>query len=281
MTATQLCLLAAAILGQGAPSAADDPAQERTDASAAAVAEFQRDAENYRITLAAAPPVALLLAPQPLLRWGNPARNGEDGVLYAWLRDGRPEVVGSVFTLLARQTGQLRRKHTFHSLSDSPLSAEFNSTLIWSPKRPGVTFAPVAGADAPGESAPRRLAQMRELARQVSMEMVDLRGQRFQLRLMAQPLIRYQPTAGPVVDGAIFAFAEGTDPEALLLVEARRSEGRLRWECGFARQHFVELTARRGDEQVWRVAADPDMHRTVFGNDPIQREKVYYSVYKP
>ena len=69
--------------------------------------------------------------------------------------------------------------------------------------------------------------------------------------------------------------------EALLLLEAREADGKTRWEFAFARFHFVTLTAWHNDQQVWHVEPDRDMQRTVFGNDPQQRGKIYYSVAKP
>ena len=47
---------------------------------------------------------------------------------------------------------------------------------------------------------------------------------------MTQPVLRYQPEQGDAADGAIFVFAVATDPEALLMLEARRHSGALRWE---------------------------------------------------
>ena len=49
---------------------------------------------------------------------------------------------------------------------------------------------------------------------------------REELRLLPKPLYRYEPKAGPVIDGAVFAFVMGTDPESLLLIEAVKSGGK-------------------------------------------------------
>jgi hypothetical protein len=269
-------LVASALLGQAAP----ENKPPAPGAAESALADFQRDAEGYAITLGAAKTAKLALAAQPLLHWGNPARNGEDGAVFAWTKDGRPEVVGSVFTYRLRGMGPLIRKHTFHSLSDGPLTAEFQEQLIWSPKTAGVKFAPVPASEAPADDPRRRLTQMRALARQFSLTMIDLTDEKTELRLMTQPLMRYQPTAGPAVDGAIFAFAVATDPEALLILEARGSDN-LRWEFALARFHFVTLTAQLGGKEVWRAEPDKDLMRTVFGSDPQQREKTYYSVIAP
>ena len=111
--------------------------------------------------------------------------------------------------------------------------------------------------------------------------MIDFKGEKSELRLMTQPLIRYQPTAGPATDGAIFSLAVGTDPEALLILEARHAGEALRWEFAFARFHFVTLVAQHAGKEVWRVEGDKDMTRAVFGDDPKQREKIYYSVLTP
>jgi hypothetical protein len=274
-------LLAGMALGQAAsPPSKPAEVEAASNAAPSALEGFQRDAEQYVIEIQSAKPSRLELMQRPLLHWGNPARNGEDGAVYVWTKDGRPEVVGSVFTYRDRRD-RIMRKHAFHSLSEQPLAATFGSRLVWSPKTPGVRFAPVAGAQAPAEDARRRLNQMRNLARQFAVQMIDLQEAKTELRLMTQPILRYQPTAGITADGAIFAFAVGTDPEALLILEARQHGESLRWEHALARFHFVTLIAQHQGDEVWRAAADPDMMRTVFGSDPQQREKTYYSVMAP
>jgi hypothetical protein len=281
MPASAACLLAGVLLAQSAAPPENKPTAEAPGAAESVLADFQRDVQDYVITIGEAKSNRLELAERPLLHWGNPARNGEDGAVFAWLKDGRPEVVGSVFTYRLRGMGPVIRKHAFHSLSDGPLTAEFQSRLIWSPKVAGVKFAPVPSGDPPADDARRRLTQMRSLARQFSLTMVDLKEGKSELRLMTQPLLRYQPEVGPCQDGAIFAFAVATDPEALLILEARKSGDELRWEYAFARFHFITLIAQHSGKEVWRVEPDQDMMRAVFGNDPQQREKIYYSVIKP
>jgi hypothetical protein len=275
-TAAAILLIAIAC-GQAEPAAEEKPVASAADE---ALAAFQRDAEGYVMTKQDGRPVRLDFSSKPLLHWGNPARNGEDGAVYVWLHKGRPEVIGSIFTYRAIN-GSVIRKHAFHSLSQRPITAEFDSRTIWSPESPGVTWSPVPGADPPADDARRRLTQMRAISRKFRAELVDLREQKTELRLLTQPLLRYSPESAATIDGAIFSLAVGTDPEALLLLEARESEGKTRWEFAFARFHFVTLTAWHDDQQVWHVEPDRDMTRTVFGNDPDQRGKPYYSVAKP
>jgi hypothetical protein len=121
---------------------------------------------------------------------------------------------------------------------------------------------------------------MRNLAREFRVEIDEQAGVTAQLRLLTQPLLRYEPTSGIAKDGAIFAFNAGTDPDALLLLEAREVDNRLRWEFAFGRLHFVEIRAFRGDKAVWKVDRDKENPRHRFGGDP-GRDKIYYSVVRP
>lgn len=274
MNALQTCLLSVLLCGQTLPA---EPAPGSREA---VLEQFQKDAAGYEITLQTEPPSILKLHEKPVLNWVNPAGNGEDGVVYVWLKDGRPEVAGSVWTYLDPRAKRTLRKHAFHSLVEVPVTARFNGQLIWAPKEAGVKFHSVPAADRPAESARNRLTQMRSLSRQFGVTIERLNGDVSELRLLAQPLLRYEPKQGPAKDGAIFAFATGTDPDALLLIEARQTSEGLEWQYAFARFHFVGLTATHQGQKVWTADKDPDMFKAVFG-DPAQYEKVYYSVVKP
>jgi hypothetical protein len=65
------------------------------------------------------------------------------------------------------------------------------------------------------------LRQMRDLTREFAAE-VNFRGKGWSaLRLLPKPLIRYGgPGPGPI-DGAIFGLVVTTDPQVLLVLEAR------------------------------------------------------------
>jgi phytoene dehydrogenase-like protein len=59
--------------------------------------------------------------------------------------------------------------------------------------------------------------------------------------------------AGSVLDGAVFAFVEGTDPEVILLIEARRQDDGYQWQYACARFSDFRLSVRYRDAEVWRV----------------------------
>jgi hypothetical protein len=65
------------------------------------------------------------------------------------------------------------------------------------------------------------------------------------LRPLATPLYRY-PTRGAVLDGALFAFVVGTDPELLLLIEAQDD----RWRYAVARMNRDALQVALDEQAV-------------------------------
>jgi len=238
---------------------------------------FLADAQAYAITLRTEPPVDLDLVPQPVMNW--------NGSAFVWVSNGRPEAIGTFWKGRNNRTGQARWQHAFHSLSEHPITARFDGQLIWSPKEAGLQFRAATGSEPPADKPRQRLAQMRELARDFSVTGIYPRYEspRRTLRLLSQPIYRYaSPPA--VADGAIFVYSADvvtTDPDALLIVEARPSDGQLRWEYAFARCHYIELTGYYRDKEVWKVEDDSVRARQhQFGADP-GRDSVYYSVARP
>jgi hypothetical protein len=237
-------------------------------ASSKALEDFKKEASEYVIRLQGRPNDTLELREQPLLHWGNPVRFGEDGAVFVWTLDGRPEVIGSVFTF--RKGNLIHRKHEYQSLAAGPLAAELRSQRVWAPRAAGVAFQPVADAPAPGANARLRLSQMKSLAGEFSANMVEFNEQKSELRMLAQPLIRYTPKGGHTVDGAIFAFSQGTDPEALLLLEARQTESGPQWQFAFARFTFMSLKGFHNGREVWRVEGFRDMPGLNIGSPKYQ-----------
>jgi hypothetical protein len=74
------------------------------------------------------------------------------------------------------------------------------------------------------------------------------------IRLLATPIDRYESAAQGVVDGALFAFTKGTDPDAFLLIEARGKKDDVEWQFSFARfNRSCALRAVLKDKEVWQV----------------------------
>jgi len=270
---TALLIAGGVVFGQQAGSAKTkaEPKPAATE-NQKALDDFKADAEELVFRLASRPGDKLALRSEPLLHWGNPARTGEDGAVFVWMLDGRPEVIASIFTY--RLPTAIHRKHEYHSLAAGPLTAEFHGQRVWAPKAAGVTFRPLPDAPDPAPSGRNRLSQMKALAREFSARLEDMEGQKSDLRLIAQPLIRYEPKDKNILDGALFAFSIGTDPEVILLLEARTEKGQSVWQYAFARYHYVHLWAAHKGQEVWHVDALPDITGLDIGS-PRYQDSVY------
>jgi hypothetical protein len=71
---------------------------------------------------------------------------------------------------------------------------------------------------------------------------------------LAKPLYRYEKTPSNLLDGALFSLVSGTDPEVLLLIEARRTAGELQWQYALARLSIMELRVTYDGQTVWSAA---------------------------
>jgi len=196
----------------------------------------------------------LKLDPKPILRWTNPATGRMHGEIYVWAADGRPEAVMSLYKVWEPTWGFAGE---FQSLSLTKLVAERNQSGAWRSDEPGITFRDVPDAPATGETAPRRLRQMRAMADDFTAVLMDYRqnskGERQALRLLTTAVYRYSSPASDVADGAMFAFVIGTDVEVFLLLEARGAKNANRWQYALGRLNSDELAAFWKEQEVWRV----------------------------
>ncbi len=102
---------------------------------------------------------------------------------------------------------------------------------------------------------------MKILADRFQVTMTGLKGDRSDredLRMLAKPLYRAEPGEAQSpdpdwIDSGVFGFVQGTDPEAILLLEAVRQDGRPRWQYAFARATAGGLEARLDKMVVWSV----------------------------
>ena len=213
-----------------------------------------REAAKYRFELAGGEAAQPALQKDPVLRWSNPAAGEIHGNVFLWTDDGRPAVVGSLFKWFSPHT---HMSHEFHSLAEVPLVGHYDDKQNWQVSSAGVQFAAMAGAPVPAGSAPRRLLQMRELAKGFSASKIDRDGNQQELRLLPQPAYRYSSKNSQILDGALFVMVQGTDPEVFLLLEARGDRSDATWIYAVARMNSVGFRVRYQDREVWSVDPMP------------------------
>src|SRR4029450_2592840 len=75
----------------------------------------------------------------------------------------------------------------------------------------------------------RTFAADARYARRFSATLIHPRRGTNTLRLVRQAVYRYEQTPQDVIDGGMFAFVQGTDPEVFLIVEAVKTAEGPRW----------------------------------------------------
>ncbi len=262
MRSTWLLLLAPFLVGQS-PAPKDNSALEQAarDKRARLLAIYTRDAVGYTIYRDSHRQEKVELQREPVYFWTNPVRDGggQDGVVFVWTCRGRAEVLGCFFSFPA--TGPRKLFHEFHSLSMSVLDVSRPGSHTWTPEAAGIELTPIAGAAPPARVAAQRLAQMRALTRDFSATTQDDKKKTWELRLLPRPLYRYESTDPNVVDGALFSFvtSAGTDPEALLILEARKpgSDRDAVWHFAIARFTDLNLWVRHKGAIVFTAPLIP------------------------
>jgi hypothetical protein len=152
--------------------------------------------------------------------------------------------------------------HQFSSLSTRPLIAETRAGVVWAPRQAGAEYKAVPGAARPGETPEQRLRQMRALAQEFAAE-DNFRRQSWQkLRLFPRPLTRYGKPGAELIDGAIFCFALGTDPELFLMIEARAGNDGPVWHYAFAPITVYDLKASHKGQDVWTCTTSGSRYGT-------------------
>ena len=208
------------------------------------------------------------LTAEPLITFENPVSQMWDGLMFVWTDGGRPAVAMKCYYHSINK----RWGRTFVSLLPERIEMTSGDKKLWWPEMDGVNFALLADAPKPAGDERRRLTQMREIARRFTM--VDHWGLKdptdYRLRLLPTPLFRYAAAGHNVVDGAIFGYVVNS-PEALVLIEARKTDEGLAWHYAVARFTRFEVTVSLDGKQIAefpRLEAWPPSG--VYFHDPVE-----------
>jgi hypothetical protein len=186
----------------------------------------------------------------PVVRWTNITGGTIVAGTFIWTKDERPEVIACLYDW--QQRGEIW--FGFQSLSSPNLVAKKGGGTLWRSEKPDVEFIKLDGAAVPADSPVKRLSQMKESAERFRARVyVHTVGGTEELRLLTTPLYRYK--SGATIDGALFAFVMGTDPEVILHLEANRRKtdaGEVtEWQYAISRRSGRALEAKLDDKQIW------------------------------
>ncbi|MCI0361430.1 MAG: hypothetical protein L0211_23350 [Planctomycetaceae bacterium] len=238
-----LCLAAIIACSAGADDEQEAEAAKRFQPYA------KETAAKYELKTAGDEPRKLTRREESLLRWTNPlGGNKAHGELFLWTDRGRPAAVLSMYEY-TDAAGVVHEHHEWASLSLRPIQAA--GPREWSPAAAGIELKPVPEAPLPADTPLRRLRQMRDLGAGFTAEKTSRQNVTRELRLLSQPTFRYETGDPELVDGALFALVEATDPEIFLCLEARLLEGKPTWHYGLARMNSLPMAVSYKGKQVW------------------------------
>lgn len=234
---------------------------------------YVKEAEAYSLAIESAPKKALELKKEPVFEWVNPDRSNQQGAVFLWLREGRPAALACIFSHPHEKLPGRQVMHELHALDTEKLLVKRDEYNQWKPEA-GLARKELPDAGVPAETAGARLLQMRRLAQEFTGFSVDRDAKRWELRLLPTPLYRYPAAKTGVVDGALFALVStaGTDPEVLLLLEAKAIDGKTRWEFALGRFSDWELRVQRKDKEVFSSVLN---ETNSFFHDPQHLYRLY------
>ena len=224
-------------------------AQESTETDLGSLVHELCDDEAARYTITMPDGVALNRVPRSLLRWSKATEGSAFGDTYIWTHQGCAEAIISIYAITSKRLINAE----FQSLSDANFTLHRDGVKKWSPTEPGVKFRPIAGIRPPADSANARLVQMNSIARQFRADFSPHTAPDdiSRLRLLSKPLFRYESENEEIIDGALYGFVDSTDPELLLVIEARSTDAGSSWVYSPARSRHDPLRLYYRDELVW------------------------------
>jgi hypothetical protein len=245
MRSVILLVLIAMIYCVAQSLSADDGAEKVRQAR---LQEMRRRAEELKLEAGEVSIRPMKLHGEPLLRFDDPTRAFADGTLWAWVERGRPHALVSV------ERYEKVWAYELISLTTEPLSLKTPLGQTWQPSEAPFTEKSLPEAKL-GASANARRQQARQLARDFEMaEYVGPDDSRTVLRLIPRPIYEYADEKSGLLHGSMFVFANGTNPEVLLLVEATKSDDAGGWQFGCAPLSTARLEAKLGDRVQWESA---------------------------
>jgi hypothetical protein len=248
MTICQSILAAVASLGAVTHAALgqsiSDSTAGATDKQASATAEYVKSLVVLRL----GGDRRIGVIDRPLFSYSDSARIIAEGGIWAWGSEGRPVAMAKAW-----KNRNDSRTCAFSLTSDERLIVRGPQFSTWKPEEIQVEPASLKGAPAPDAQNADRLRQLKEQARRFTAhEFWNPDNSRFELRLLTQPVHRYEDEKRQIVDGAVFLLAYDNNPQVLLLIEILGpAGGEARWQYLLARVSSAELHVALDGKEVW------------------------------
>jgi hypothetical protein len=189
---------------------------------------------------------------KPLLYYGDATRENDRGSVWGWGRKGRPVALVELYQNVNYRT---RWVYAICNTSGKRLRAGRGGNPWWLANDSASELKDVPGAPAPAADPAQRQRQLKALAGKFTgHQFWDPDNTRYELRRLEHPLQTYRDEAGGVLDGALYALANGTNPEILVFVEARANpagDSKPAWQFAVGRLAHAELHLEYDGKEVF------------------------------
>jgi hypothetical protein len=189
---------------------------------------------------------------RPLLLYTDDTRGDDRGFLWGWGGKGRPLAVIEIF-----QKVQPRGAWTvcMCNTSGSRVRAGRLGGPWWLENDSDIDFKDIPSAPPVGTDVSLRQRQLKQLAQNFTAYEIWLPNDtRYDLRRLDRPLHSYRDEDAGIVEGGLFTFANGTNPEILLFIEARQGKApgsKPVWQFGVGRSAAAELHLEYQGKEVY------------------------------
>lgn len=267
---------AAAVVFCGSLGTADEPGPDKEQEAQREqqLRNMQRSATQYTLSSVDTPQRVFKFQETAVIRPTNPVTGTKEGAIYVWTDHGRPQALLKLFTF-----NNKTYTHAWLSLSECTFVAERNGKVIWNPTEPGIKLRELPDAPQSAETAAQRLRQMKALAAKFSATYTasHLGKKPFELRILTQPLLRYETDDDYRADGAMFGYVQSTTPIGLLLLESRPTADGSRWHYAYSSLVTGPVIARYGDEEIFSLerdvaSTDPEQPFVLLRSMPVPKE---------
>jgi hypothetical protein len=208
-----------------------------------------------------------VIVPVPVLRYSDSTRELQESSLWIWESTGRPSAIVAIEFYTTGKLGP-RWLYEVASLSTERIAVDRPPELRWEASQPGLAPQVMPDSEPAATTTARRMVQMKSIHRRFTAYEKAPVGGRIELRPLSSPLYRYSDSTVGVTDGAIFAFANGTNPEVLLILEARSAkDGTSMWHYSLAQMTGAEVAVELDGQEIWRRGeADPPTTKPSYVN---------------
>jgi hypothetical protein len=179
---------------------------------------------------------------RPLLLYTDDTRYNDRGSVWTWCDKGRPLALFEMFQKVDDRTIWVVG---ICNTSGRKLRASRMGTPWWLENDSDIEFKDIPSAPRVAADSTVRQRQLKLLARKFTAhEIYNPKNTRYDLRLLERPLHTYRDEPDGVVEGGLFTFANGTNPEIMLFIEARtdpHDKSNRVWQYGVGRTSYAEL----------------------------------------